>query len=170
MMRAALLACGLAVAATPALAADAACAKFNWPVDRELALLRAPRPDTAPGAAVAGGPPFALTLKLATGATLPSPSEKATDPAKFSGFVTFAAPKPGDYLVSLSGEAWIDVIQDGKPVASTMHSGDPNCPDLRKSVRFTLTAMPVTLQISNAPSDRILIAITPWFWGATPPQ
>jgi hypothetical protein len=49
-------------------------------------------------------------------------------------------------------------------------SGDANCPDLRKSVRFTLTAQPTTLEISNAPSDHILIAVTPWFWGAAPPQ
>jgi hypothetical protein len=158
------------LAATPALAADAVCSKFNWPVDRELSLLRAARPDTASGASFAGGPPLALTLKLATGVALPVASERPSDPAKYAGFISISAPKPGDYLVSLSSEAWIDVIQDGKPVASTAHSGDPNCPDLRKSVRFTLSAKPITLEISNAPADHILIAVTPWFWGAAAPQ
>jgi hypothetical protein len=169
MRHAAFLVLAFSLAAAPALA-DPACTKFNWPVDHELALLRAPQPDTASGTAISASLPLALTLKLATGATLPSPSDKPSDPAKFAGLVTLGAPMAGDYLVSLSGEAWIDVIQDGKPVASTQHSGDPNCPDLRKSVRFTFSGKPVTLQISNAPSDHILIAVTPWFWGATPPR
>ena len=168
MRYAVFLVLAFSLAAAPALA-DPVCTKFNWLVDRELALLRAPRPDTASGTVISSGLPLAVTLKLVPGAKLPSPSEKTTDPTKFAGFVTLGAPKAGDYLVSLSGEAWIDVIQDGKPSRRPC-IGDPNCPDLRKSVRFTLSDKPVTLQISNAPSDHILIAVTPWFWGATPPQ
>jgi hypothetical protein len=164
-MRATLLALALLGAATPALAADATCSKFNWPVDRELALLAAPRADTASGTVLSSGPPTAITLTLATGAALPTPSERPADPAKFAGFVTLTPARAGDYLVSLSGEAWIDVIQDGKPVASNAHSGDPNCPGLRKSVRFMLNARPVTIEISNGPEDRIQIAVTPWYWG-----
>ena len=70
--------------------------------------------------------------------------------------------------VSLSSEAWVDVIQNGHSIVASDHSGDPNCPGLRKSVRFTLTAAPVTLEISNAPDDHVRIAITPWFVGAAP--
>jgi hypothetical protein len=43
---------------------------------------------------------------------------------------------------------------------STAHTGDTNCPGLRKSVRFTLTALPLTLEISGAASDRIAVAVT----------
>lgn len=157
----------LLLAAMPAQAADAPlCSKFFWPVDHELALLQAVKADTASGTTLAAAPPLAVALKLAVGSALPVPSEKTVDPAKFSGSVAFAAPAAGDYLVSLSAEAWIDVIQDGKPVPSTMHSGDPDCPGLRKSVRFTLTARPVTLEISNGAADRIELVVTPWFWGA----
>lgn len=163
-MTRALLLAALLASATPAFAEDApVCAKFNWPVSRELALLRAERPDTASGTNI-GAAPVAVTLKLATGVTLPAPSEKPADPTKFASYVMLPAPKPGDYLVSLSGEAWIDVVQDGKPVASSTHSGDPNCPGLRKSVRFSLSAKPVTIQISNGPEARILLAVTPWYW------
>ncbi len=165
-MRRALLVAALLAAATPAFAEDAVCSKFGWPVDHELTLLRAERPDTASGA-MAGAAPVAVTLTLGTGVTLPAPSDKPTDPAKFAGYVTLPAPKAGDYLVSLSSEAWIDVIQDGKPVASTGHSGDPNCPGLRKSVRFTLSAKPVTIQISNGPDARVLLSVTPWYWAST---
>ena len=166
MRRAALIAVGL-LAASPALA-DPVCTKLAWPVDHELALMSAANVDTASGTAVSGAPPLGLSLKLATGVTLPTASLKAVDPAKFAGFVTLAAPAPGDYLVSLSSESWIDVIQNGHSIVATDHSGDPNCPGLRKSVRFTLTAAPVTLEISNAPEDHVRIAITPWFVGAAP--
>jgi hypothetical protein len=165
-MRRLLLASLLMLAATPAFAEDAkVCSKFAWPVHHELDLLRAPPPEGASGAMLAAAP-VAVSLKLATGVTLPSPSEKPTDAKLFAGFVTLPAPAAGDYLVSLSGEAWIDVLQDGKPVESYSHSGDPNCPGMRKSVRFTLTAKPVTIQISNGPEDHILLAVTPWVWGS----
>jgi hypothetical protein len=162
----AILAVGL-FAASPALA-DPVCTKLAWPVDHELALMSAATTDTASGTAIAGAPPLGLSLKLATGVTLPAASLKPVDPAKFAGFVTLAAPAPGDYLVSLSSEAWADVIQNGHSIIASDHSGDPNCPGLRKSVRFTLTAAPVTLEISNAPDDHVRIAITPWFVGAAP--
>ncbi|MEI9990394.1 MAG: hypothetical protein WDM86_10170 [Rhizomicrobium sp.] len=157
----------LLLAAMPARAADAPpCSKFFWPVDHELALLQAVKADTASGTTLAAAPPLAVALTLAVGGALPVSSEKPSDPAKFSGYVAFAAPAAGDYLVSLSAEAWIDVIQDGRPVPSTQHSGDPDCPGLRKSVRFTLTGKPVTIEISNGATDRIELAVTPWFWGA----
>jgi hypothetical protein len=164
----AIIAVGL-LAASPALA-DPVCTKFGWPVDRERALLTAADTDTASGTAVGGKPPLGIALKLAAGASLPVASQKPADPAKFAGYVTLGTPAAGDYLVSISSVSWIDVIQNGHAVASTDHSGDPDCPGLRKSVRFTLTDAPVTLEISNAPEDHIRIAITPWFVGAARQQ
>ena len=163
-MRRLLLASLLMLAAAPAFGEDAKVySKFAWPVEHELLLLRAPPPEAASGATLAAAP-VAVSLKFTTGVTLPAPSQKPADPTKFAGFVTLPAPAAGDYIVSLSGEAWIDVIQDGKPVESYSHSGDPNCPGMRKSVRFTLAAKPVTIQISNGPEDHILLAVTPWVW------
>jgi hypothetical protein len=164
VIRALALGCSLAaVIAAPAFADGAkVCTKFAWPVDRELLLLRASPAETASGAALPAVP-VAVSLQLATGVTLPSPSEKPSDAAKFAGFVTLPAVAAGDYLVSLSGEAWIDVLQDGQRVASYAHSGDPNCPGLRKSMRFTLATRPVTIQISNGTEGHILLAVTPWY-------
>ncbi len=80
----------------------------------------------------------------------------------FGGVLTFASPsKPGVYQVTLSSEAWIDVIQNGKSLKSTAHSGKHDCPGVRKSVRFELQAAPVTVQLSDVPSDTIKIAILP---------
>lgn len=164
----AFLGCALAAASVPAFAADAPCSKFAWPVDRELSYLHAIKGETASGATL-GAPPLAVTLVLATGAKLPAPPSRPADPAGYAGFVTLTPLKPGDYLISLSGEAWTDAIVDGKAVASNAHSGDPACPGLRKSVRFTLGAAPVIVEISNAPTDRISVAVTPWYWGPAAP-
>jgi len=156
--------------AVPALAADAPCSKFSWPVDRELALLQASRVDTATGSVLTANAPLALTLVLAKGAALPTPSQKAADPALFAGFATLTVPKQGDYLISLSANSWIDAAQNGHRVDSNAHSGDPNCQGLRKSVRFTLEQGPLTIEISNNPAGRIDVAVTPWYWGAPAPQ
>ncbi len=76
--------------------------------------------------------------------------------------LTFAPPaKPGLYQVTLSSEGWIDLVQEGKALDSADHSGVKNCPGLRKSVRFSVGAAPVTLQISGAPAASIKVAIRP---------
>ena len=78
------------------------------------------------------------------------------------GCVAFAAPeKPGVYQVTLSGEGWIDLVQNGAALQSADHSGAKNCPGLRKSVRFEVGAAPVALQISGAPAETIKVAIRP---------
>jgi len=78
-----------------------------------------------------------------------------------SSYVTLPVTIAGDYLVSLSSEGWIDAIQDGAEVTWTAHTADPDCPGLRRSVRFTHGAKPLTLEIVNAPRSTIAIAITP---------
>ena len=39
----------------------------------------------------------------------------------------------GSYQITASAEAWIDVIQDGKSLASTAHGGKRDCPDVRRA-------------------------------------
>ena len=155
----------LALLATtlPALADDAMCSKLQWNLDAERALLNGTVDAFPSGETRKAMPARAISLMLKPGAqaALPTPSSKPADAAKFAGFVILPMTAAGDYVVSLSAEGWIDVVQDGQMVNSTAHTGDSNCPGLRKSVRFTLAAKPVTLQISNAPADHIEIAVTP---------
>ncbi|HEY0107180.1 MAG TPA: hypothetical protein VGB91_13945, partial [Rhizomicrobium sp.] len=117
----------------------------------------------ASGATRKAMPTRAIGLLLDPGAkvALPYASAKPVDAAKFAGFVTVPVTTAGDYLVSLSSEGWIEAIQDGAPLTSTAHTGDPDCPGLRKVVRFTLGAKPLTLQIANAPRGAVVLAITP---------
>jgi hypothetical protein len=162
VMRKTLLCAALLLAATPALA-DPPCSRLSWPLDHERELLNGTVDAFPSGETKKALPPRAISLMLVppAKAALPVPSAKPADATKFAGYVIFPVATPGDYLVSLSAEGWIDVVQDGVVVASTAHTGDPDCPGLRKSVRFPLKAGAVTLEISNAPGDHIEIAITP---------
>ncbi|MEI9885621.1 MAG: hypothetical protein WDN08_03825 [Rhizomicrobium sp.] len=162
MRHAAAIVLVLAFAASPALAGPV-CSKLAWPLTAERALLNGTVDAFASGETRKAMPARAISLMLNPGekAALPVAPAKPGDPAKFGGFVILPVAAAGDYLVSLSSEGWIDAIQDGVALPSTAHTGDGNCPGLRKSVRFTLAAKPLTLQISNAPADHIEIAITP---------
>ena len=78
------------------------------------------------------------------------------------GFLVVSnVPKPGQYQITASAEGWIDVIQDGKPLASTAYSGRRDCPDVRKSVRFDLQSGAVTIQVSGVDSKLVKLAILP---------
>jgi hypothetical protein len=163
MRPAAFLVLALSLGTTPAFAADAVCGKLTWPLDKERALLNGSVDAFASGATRKAMPERAISILLnpADKAALPLASTKPADPKKFGGFVILPVATAGDYLISLSAEGWIDAVQDGAALSSTAHTGDENCPGLRKSVRFTLAAKPLTLEISNAPADHIEITITP---------
>jgi len=61
----------------------------------------------------------------------------------------------------LSGEAWLDVIQDSHYARSVGSSGRGDCPGLRKSVRFEVTATPMLLQISGVSGEAISVVVGP---------
>jgi len=153
------VALALALYSTPGLA-DPICTKLAWNLEPERALLSADVQGVQSGTSLDAAQVPAFSLLLGVGTKLPFASQKPVDPARYSGYVTLRLASAGDYFVSLSSEGWIDAIQDGTGAVSTAHTGDTNCPGLRKSVRFTLTALPLTLEISGAASDRIAVAVT----------
>jgi hypothetical protein len=160
---------GLAVyLASPAAFADdkATCDQFAWPIAREREAFSAANLQTIRvGAPERALPEHGVALKLDPAANVTYPvalERKPKNENSFGGVLSFASPpKPGAYQVTLSGEAWIDVIQNGQPLKSTAHSGKRDCPAVRKSVRFELQAAPVAVQLSDVPSDTIKIAILP---------
>ncbi len=78
------------------------------------------------------------------------------------GFVVIShIPKTVPYQITASAEGWIDVIQHGKALTSTAHSGRRDCLDVRKSVRFDLHSGAVTIQVSGVESKLIKLAILP---------
>lgn len=153
--------------AGPAWAQDnSACATFKWPLAVEKSWFEAgDLPNVASGterAELAEGA-LTVTLKPATEVAFTLPPEGKPKPDKPMGaLLTFArVAKPGRYQVTLSDEAWIDIVQDGAYRPSLEFSGVHGCPGLRKSVRFELSEAPLMLQLSSASAQRIKVAIRP---------
>ncbi len=154
---------GFAVAG-PAAAQDA-CEHFAWSVRPEQALFAAPDLRTVASGAVLGAQDSAATLQLQPNAAVhfvlpPARRPKTAD--SYGGVISLAnLAKAGIYQVTLSAEAWIDVIQAGKAAASAAHTGKRDCADVRKSVRFELEPGPVTIQVSGAAAAQIKLAVLP---------
>ncbi|TGQ69775.1 hypothetical protein EN829_013660 [Mesorhizobium sp. M00.F.Ca.ET.186.01.1.1] len=141
-----------------AMAEDAGCEAFKWPVTREQALFPA-APATPSGAPLAVGAAVDLALVPVEKAGFEIPPEHAPDKGTFGAVASLAVPPDGAIQISLSGEAWVDVIQDGKTVKSTAYSGVKTCPGIRKSVRFKLAAGPATVQFSGAKKAGLKVAV-----------
>jgi hypothetical protein len=148
----------------PANAAEDGCDKFAWPLARERTLLAAAdKPAVQAGRTLAAIPKGAFVLNLQPGAdavfAMP-PERKPKSERWFGGAIHFPGlDKPGIYQVTLSEEAWIDVVQDDRYARSVGSTGRSDCPGLRKSVRLDLGAAPFVLQISGVTADTIAVAI-----------
>jgi hypothetical protein len=149
--------------ASTARAEDATgCDKFKWSVARERAWFAAGAKPVAAGGDVATEQGWAVALVPDEAAGFVAPPERAPKPGAFGGVLKIPAlPKAGIYEITLSDEAWVDVVQSGASVKSSDFSGQKNCPGVRKSVRFSLAAGAATVQISNAVSATIQLAIAP---------
>jgi hypothetical protein len=152
--------------AAPVLAQEpAGCDKFKWPIDKERSLLTSKDARTMASGSTAASPlPVAMTVTLVpfADAKLPATPERAPRlPTSFAGFIQIAAPAhDGMYKISLSSEAWIDVVQAGHVVKSRGFTGATACEGIRKSVKFDLKAEPFAVQLSNVQTNSIGVAIT----------
>ena len=155
------------LAAAPALAAEepSGCDKFKWNIDRARAALTAPdHARLESGSELAAVPATAVTLALVApaDAKLPAPPERAPKDGTFTGFAKVASvPKAGGYTISLSGGAWVDVVQDGHFLKPAAFSGATDCDGIRKTMKYELSASPFVLQISGAREKSLSIAILP---------
>jgi hypothetical protein len=165
MRRASLIALALLVLPGTA-AADDGCEKFAWSLARDRAALAAVDKSTiAAGETLAALPVAALLIRLQPGpqAAFDMPPERKPRTEQWHGGMVRlpALPRPGIYQVTLSEDAWIDVIQNGRYARSVGSTGRSDCPGVRKSVRLDLDASPVVLQVSGVAQDTIAITIGP---------
>ncbi len=116
------------------------------------------------GSSLKSSLPVAVTVSLVpfADAKLPTAPERAPRlPTSFAGFLQIGAPgHDGTYKISLSSEAWIDVVQGGHLLKSVAFSGATGCAGIRKSVKFDLKAKPFTIQLSNVATNSIGVAIS----------
>ncbi|RWK61380.1 MAG: hypothetical protein EOR78_25580 [Mesorhizobium sp.] len=141
-----------------AMADDTGCAAFKWPVTREEALFAA-APAAQPGADLSVGEAADVALAPVDTISFTVPPERAPAAGTFGATASVAVPPEGELQISLSDEAWIDVVQDGKAVKLAAFSGMKTCPGIRKSVRFKLAAGPATIQLSGAKKETLKIAV-----------
>ena len=78
------------------------------------------------------------------------PPEHAGGAITLGGLFAFTVTQGGTYRVALSGPAWIDLIADGRTMASSAHGHGPDCTGIRKQVDFALTPGRYVLQIAGA--------------------
>jgi hypothetical protein len=164
MLRA--LALGFACASLFATPALADCTGFKWPLDTELAWFAAGGDVAAKsGDELADVPAkaIAVTLKPSKTVTLPVSAgvkDAAVGSDTFSGWVSFpAGVKPGLYQVTISADAWIDVVQNGALVHSKGFTGRRECDVVHKSVRYEIAPGPVSIQITGAPSEKVRLTV-----------
>jgi hypothetical protein len=137
------------------------CDQFKWSIARERGWFADVKP-AASGAAIAVGQGYAVALQPSDSVAFAKPPERAPKAGSFGATLNVAdIDKPGLYQITLSDEAWLDVIQGDAEVKSTGFSGQKDCPGVRKIVRFDLKAGPATLQVSNAAGVAINLALAP---------
>ena len=155
----------LAAAPAAACADEApACREFAWPLARELAWLSDSKLSSVEsGAAVAANGAESVKLRpMADVAFVLPPERSPKNPNSFGAVVRIEQPgKAGVYQITLSQEAWVDVVQRDARLKAVAFSGKQGCAGMRKSVRFDLAAAPFVIQISGSPVDRLNLAVAP---------
>lgn len=140
------------------------CDRAAWPLEADRARL------SAPGLrSVGSGDVLILPLDSAlrfvlvpqAGANLPVPPRKGEE-GGFAGAVTLKIPPPERvWQVTVSANAWIDVVVDGQALTPLAFTGVHACPGLRKSLRFRIPGGDVRLQVSGVEGARLDFLITP---------
>ncbi len=168
-----LLACSLLIAvlsgaaAAPAAAADP-CSGFKWDVGKEHALFLGSAMTLTAGRDVASAPAisadrlyeFELIPQEQVAFALPPGKTMLTDGA-YAGLATFKVDSPGAYRVSVDVPFWIDVVADGKLVATKDFRGQPSCDSPHKIVEYELTASrPLVLQVSGSTKAGVRLTMT----------
>jgi hypothetical protein len=142
-------------------AARADCDHFKWSLTKEKTwFAQAAEPA---GAEIAPAEKaFELGLKQGDAAGFVLPLKKPMATGEYGGVLRIAAiPKAGLYQVTLSREAWVDVIQNQARARTRNVSRQSDCPTFAKSVRFELAAGPAVLQISGVAAPKLAFAFTP---------
>jgi hypothetical protein len=159
-MRARFIACVLTfLAAAPVVAAEDGCGRFDWRVDREIELFgEGFFADVESQSALPKDGAFSMLLQPVAQVIYTVPPERGRDDG-YGGIVTLEWIAAGRYQITLSGDAWIDAVQNDKRVPMLASTSRDDCPGIRMSVQFDIQSVPLTLQFGGAMVRRLNISV-----------
>lgn len=143
--------------ATGMAAAATGCDSGKWPLSAIQAPFGGALPALASGEALpALGAPVLVNLKPQSEVVFPHAPGRAgkANPA-YAAIIKLGAPPAATYQVTLSGGAWIDLVENGELVKQSGYVRAKDCAGVDKSVRFRTGGGDVTLEISGAYSKTI---------------
>lgn len=161
--------CGTLLAMPAVAAGETGCDGFLWPLTTELSWMKGADSEKVVSGITLPAPPKGKAIELSllpasqvSFAAKPTSTQKPEDKETFGGIVSFdGTPAAVHYQVTLSGNGWIDVVQNGASLEATGHTGSKDCDGIRKSVRFEVGPGPFALQVSGVHKESIRIAIRP---------
>jgi hypothetical protein len=159
-MRAGFTACVLTVlAATAAAAAEDGCGRFDWSVNREVELFNEGFfADVESESALPKDGAFSMLLLPIASVIYTVPPERGRDDG-YGGIVTLEWIAAGRYQITLSGDAWIDAVQNDKRLPMLVSTSRDDCPGIRMSVQFEVKSVPLTLQFGGAMVRRLNVSV-----------
>jgi hypothetical protein len=160
-------ACAAGAGTTPSLAADP-CAAFKWDVTPVHTLFTQSGTSLTAGKDLTSAPTIATDhlyqLQLAPQDQVTfalAPGKKMLTDGAFAGVAALKLKKPGTYLVSVDVPFWIDVVADGKLVATKDFQGQQGCDEPHKIVEFDLAAAhQFVLQVSGSTKASVRLTVT----------
>ena len=159
-MRARFLACVLTfLAAAPVVVAEDGCGRFDWRVDREIELFgEGFFADVESESALPKDGAFSMLLQPVASVIYTVPPERGRDDG-YGGVVTLEWIAAGRYQITLSGDAWIDAVQNDKRLPMRASTSRDDCPGIRMSVQFEIESVPLTLQFGGAMVRRLNVSV-----------
>jgi hypothetical protein len=159
--------CAAGLFAAPALAAETGgCDAFAWSIATELKWIKAADAQAVASGAKLPSPPekaLSLSLEPMNSVTFPVAPTGRIKPEGdvYGGIINFDSPSsaPGSYQVTMQTGGWVDVIQDGKALKPTAHSGKSDCDGVHKTIRFNLDPGPFVIEFSNIKKDSMKFAV-----------
>jgi hypothetical protein len=145
--------------AAPVVAAEDGCGRFDWRVDREIELFSEGFfADVESQSALPKDGAFSMLLQPIAQVIYTVPPERGRDDG-YGGIVTLEWIAAGRYQITLSGDAWIDAVQNDKRLPMLASTARDDCPGIRLSVQFDVQSVPLTLQFGGAMVRRLNISV-----------
>ena len=105
--------------------------------------------------------PATVPLRAMKAGDFPVPPGKAPTPGTNGATLGFSIPTDGRWQVAAGAPVWIDVVRDGRSIASTTHGHGKPCTGFRKAVVFPLKAGAHQLQLSGGTVASVRVEISP---------